>query len=218
MKQLFRNKFFIAFLLVGMVFLALMAWGLHKSKDTMGLKLDIPELEGELVKDIYFENDSLVIQVVSIFKEETVDYLMLKAITSDSLNKLKQDKRFQVGETSYLEVYGFKIWDYPTADKNVNFRYYTKQLPVEEIELSDTLLIQKFENMDMEISLTGEEKRDLGLNYKKPSTLVLYKKENNLYFIVASKPFDWEDHWIPQDELVTTVYLLVKNWDVYERR
>ena len=221
MKKLFKNKFFIAFLLVGMVFLALMAWGLHKSKDTMGLKLDIPELQGEPVKSIHFENDSLVIQTVTILKDERFTiYMMLKSVTSKSLNELEQKQKFKVRATSYSETLGFKLWDYPSIiNKEIDFGYYMKSLPMEEYKLSDTILIQKFKNMEIEMSLTEERERNLSIDIisPSPSTLVLYKKGKDLYFIAVNIPFG-SDQFIPQDELMETVYLLVKNWDVYERR
>ena len=133
MKQLFRNKFFIAFLLVGAILGIILIWGAYKSKDTMGLKLDIPELQGKPVKSIHFENDSLVIQSVTILKDKKfINYLMLKTSSSSPIDKLSQSKKFKVGSTSYLERSGFKIWDYPPISKKIDFSYYTKNSPIEQ--------------------------------------------------------------------------------------
>ena len=78
--------------------------------------------------------------------------------------------------------------------------------------------------MEAEISLTDEKKRNISIDITNSSssrpfisTLLLYKRDDNLYFISVNTPFESEKR-ISQDELIKTVYLLVKNWDVYERR
>lgn len=223
MKKLFRNKVFIIFLILFVGVGGLLIWGASQSGKTSGV-INIPEIKAEeIYKGIYLKNDSVAGESVMItYSGNNLDithYAMLKFANDKPLDELSNISSFDNRIKLYTQGYsGFTFWNYPEVSEKIDFKYHYTNEPVSQEKLSDTILVQNFDNTDIEISLNGEGKRDVGLEIKRPATVVLYKKDNYLYFIYVIRPYDQKNKWVAQQELERTLYPLIKNWGVYEKK
>lgn len=222
MKKLFRNKVFIIFLILFVGVGGFLIWGASQSGKTSGF-INIPEIAEEIYKGVYLKNDSVVGESVMITYSgnnlDMTNYAMLKFANDKSLDELGNISSFDNRIKLYTQGYsGFTFWNYPEVSEKVDFKYHYTNKPVLQEKLFDTILVQNFDNADIEISLNGEGKRDIGLEIKKPATVVLYKKDKYLYFIYVIRPYDQENKWVTREELERTLYPLIKNWGVYEKK
>ncbi|GEM_PF-1955120 len=227
MKRIFKSrisKIFVILFILGIGLLIFMIWGLHDTNQKMGLKVSIPEIDAEkIVKSLYYENDSLVEETVSIVSNNTFsDYTIIKIKNSEqNINKFLSNRDFKEYASSPLNVFGIDVWNYHEKADIIDFKYRYTTPPIAEKELADTVLIQRFDKKDekIEISLTTENKKDMEIKIKQnlPPTIVLYKRKTNLYLMVVYRIYDKENKWVTQEELEKNLYPLVKNWGVYEK-
>lgn len=220
MRKLFKNKVFIIFLFLFVGVGGLLIWGAFQAGKTGGI-ISIPEIEAEeILKGVYLRNNTVAGESVMItYSGNNLDmthYVMLKFANDKSLDELRNTSSFDSRTKLYRQGYsGFTFWNYPEISEKVDFKYHYTNEPVLQEELSDTVLVQNFDNANIEISLTDEQKRDVGLEIKKPATVVLYKKDKYLYFIYVIRPYDQENKWVSREELEKTLYPLVKNWGIW---
>ena len=223
MRKLFRNKVFIVFLILFVVIGVFLIWGAFQTGKASRV-VNIPEIKAEeILKNVYLKNDSVAGESVLItYSGNDLDityYLMLKFTNDKPLDELSNTSSFDRRIKIYKQGYsGFTFWNYPDASEKIDFKYHYTHPPISQEELSDSVLVQYFDSANLEISLTVEQKRDIGLEIKKPASIVLYKKDKYLYFIYIIRPYDQENKWVTQKELENTLYPLVKNWGVYEKR
>lgn len=141
---------------------------------------------------------------------------MLKFANDKPLDELINNSSFDNRTKLYTQGYsGFTFWNYPSASEKIDFKYHYTLPPITQEESSDSVLVQNFDSTNIEISLTEEQKRDIGLEIKKPSTIVLYNKDKYLYFIFVIRPYNQENKWVSGEELEKTLYPLIKSWSVY---
>lgn len=223
MRKLFKNKVFIIFLFLSIGVGGFFIWGLNESIKTSGF-INIPEIKAEKIyKGVYLKNDSVLGESAMItYSSNNLDmshYVMLKFTNDKSLDELRNNSSFDNRTKLYTQGYsGFTFWNYPEASEKINFKYHYTNQPVSQEKLSDTVLVQNFDNTNIEVSLTDELKKDISLEIKKPATVVLYKNGNYLYFIYVLRPYDQQDKWVSREELEKTLYPLIKNWGIYEKQ
>lgn len=227
MKKLFKNRTFIVLALLALVLSAFLVWGTSETEKTIGL-VPIPEFKAsQILKTVHFEEDSLVQEIVTVtYDFETLDitnYILIKFRNSTrSLNELFDSQKFTSNSSFSQNVFGVKAWDYHSQSNEIDFKYNYTQSPISEKELSDTVLIQRFDEIDekIQVSLTSEHTVDLEYSIQKNflPTFVFYKRNTDLYLIIAYRLNDTENKWVTDEELEKTLYLLVKNWGVYEKR
>ena len=227
MKKLVKNKTFIVFALLALVLSAFMVWGTSKTEKTIGL-VHIPEFKAsQILKTVHFEEDSLVQEIVTVTHDfESLDitnYVLIKFKNSEkNLSNLFDSQKFSQPSTAFQNVFGVKVWDYHIHSQEIDFKYNYTQAPSSQKELSDTVLIQRFgeANQKIQVSLTPARTVDLeySITEKFLPTLVLYKKNTDLYFIIAYRLNDKVNKWVTDEELNKSLYLLVKNWGVYEKK
>lgn len=217
MKKLFRNKVFIAFLILFMGFITFLIWNLTKSIEANGF-ISISEIEAdEIFKNVYLKNDSVVGESVLITYDKNnqniSNYVMLRFTNDKPVDELLNKSSFDRRKKLYSQGFSnFIFWNYPNTSEKIDFKYHYTNIPILQEELSDTVLVLNFDNTNIEISLTEERKKDIELEIQKPTTLVLYKKEEFLYIIYAIRPYDQENKWVSQKELINNLYPLIKNW------
>lgn len=227
MKKLFQNKTFITAALLALVLSVFLIWGTSETEKTIGL-VSIPEFKAsQILKSVHFEEDSLVQEIVTVtYDFETLDitnYILIKFRNSTkNLNELFDPQKFTSNSSPSQNVFGVKVWDYQSQAKEIDFKYNYTQSPISETELSDTILIQRFDEIDqkIQISLTQENTVDLEYSILKKflPTFVFYKRNTDMYLIIAYRLNDTVNKWVTDEELKKTLYLLVKNWGVYEKR
>ena len=223
MRKLFRNKVFIVFLILFIGIGTFFIWGLNESVKTSGL-INIPEITAEeILKNIYLKNGSVAGESVMItYDKNNLDithYVMLKFANDKPLDELINNSSFNNQTKLYTQGYsGFIFWNYPSASEKIDFKYHYTHPPITQEELSDSVLVQNFDSTNLEMSLTEEQKRDIGLEIKKPATIVLYNKDKYLYFIYVIRPYDKKNKWLSREELEKTLYPLIKNWGVFEKK
>lgn len=224
MKRLFRSKVFIGLVVLAIGFVIFMIWGIFQTNKTSGLRINISEIQAEeILKNIYVKNDSIVGESAMItYSGDNLDmshYVMLKFTNDKSLDELRNNSSFDTRIKLYKQGFsGFTFWNYPKTSEKIDFKYHYTNDPILQEELSDTVLVQNFDNTNIEVSLTDELKKDIGLEIKKPATVVLYKNGNYLYFIYVLRPYDRENKWVSREELEKTLYPLIKNWGIYEKQ
>ena len=227
MKKLFKKKTFIVLALVALILSAFMVWGTSETEKTIGL-VTIPEFKAsQILKTVHFEEDSLVQEIVTItYDFETLDitnYILIKFRNSTkNINELFDSQRFSSISSPSQNVFGVDVWNYHSQSNDIDFKFNYTQSPIYQKEVSDTVLIQRYDEIDekIQVSLTPEHTVDLEYSIKKNflPTFVFYKRNTDLYLIIAYRLNDKENKWVTDEELEKTLYLLVKNWGVYEKR
>ena len=227
MKKIFKSRIgrmFVVLFVLGIGLLIFMIWGLHDANQKIGLKVNIPEIQNEdILKNIYFQNDSIIAESVLItYNEEKPDktyYVLFKFINTKEISDIIYNDIPLINHPNINteRIFGFTLWG-DLKSSNIISKYQYTTLPVSQKTLSDTIVIQNFEKTEIGISLTDNSKKDLGFKIEKPSTVVLYKRNTILYFIWVNRLYDTKNKWITEEELENTLYPLVKNWSVYEKR
>jgi len=194
---------------------------------TKGLHVKIPEIERARIinKDLEVMDDSLVMETVLIVKDSSDTYFYtifkFRNIKNEwsELSSINNHLGLKESWITSMKSNDITINDLHPKAKYIDFHYRYSLPPLSFNTLSDTIFIQKFESNRIEVSLTEKNRNDLYIKKKKPFKLILYKHGNNLYLILAELTFkDKDNKWISDTELKKTLYPLVKNWGIYEKR
>lgn len=220
MKVLFKHKFLWVVGLLIMVLLLFGIWFSAKEGRHNGI-IDIPGIQAErIMKSVLIKNDRIWAESVLItYNQDSVDmshYALLKLENHKPLNELKKASPFTNRFRLYTWGFStFKFWKFPPMFDKTDVNWYSSTTPLSKTELSDTVLIYNFNPTEIEISLSEDLKRDVGLTSEKPVTIALYEREGSLYFIYVSRPY--EKDWVKLEELEQNLYPLVSAWELYKK-